>query len=262
MPIVKIQNLHFSRGNRKIFNGINLTIPRGKITGIMGPSGTGKTTLLKMIGGQVKPDKGQIEVDGEDLSKLNNKGLFQLRMRMGMLFQSGALLTDLTVAENVAYPLREHTNLTDELIDKMVSLKLEAVGLRGAKDLEPASLSGGMARRVALARAIALDPLMIMYDEPFTGQDPISMGVLLELIETLNKAAKLTSILVSHDIKETLQIADHIILLSDGKVVEAGTPEKLTTEGSAWTKQFLNGDPDGPVPFHYPAPSFKEELGC
>ncbi len=262
MPIVKIQDLHFSRGNHRIFNGIHLAIPRGKITGIMGPSGTGKTTLLKVIGGQVKPDKGIIEVDGKILSKLSNKNLFKLRMKMGMLFQSGALLTDLTVAENVAYPLREHTDLNNALIDKMVSLKLEAVGLRGAKNLMPTALSGGMARRVALARAIALDPLMIMYDEPFTGQDPISMGVLIELIKTLNKVSKLTSILVSHDIKETLQIADNIIILSDGKVVESGSPEKLKQQGSAWTQQFLNGNPDGPVPFHYPAPSFKEELGC
>ena len=262
MPIIKIRDLHFSRGTRKIFNGINLDIPRGKITGIMGPSGTGKTTLLKVMTRQVKPDQGTVEVDGVSLKKLRGKALVQLRTRMGMLFQSGALLTDLTVEQNVAYPLREHTNLSDNLINKLVLLKLEAVGLRGARKLMPTQLSGGMARRAALARAIALDPMMVLYDEPFTGQDPISMGVLLKLIKNLNQAAKLTSILVSHDIKETLQIADHIIILSDGKVIASDSPQTLQESGSDWVRQFLNGDPDGPVPFHYPAPSLIEELGC
>lgn len=228
----------------------------------MGPSGTGKTTLLKVIARQVKPSAGDVEVDGLALKSLTSAELVQLRMRMGMLFQSGALLTDLNVEENVAFPLREHTDLADDLLEKLILLKLEAVGLRGARKLMPTQLSGGMARRAALARAIVLDPMMIMYDEPFTGQDPISLGVLLELIQTLNKASNLTSILVSHDIKETLQIADNIIILSGGKVIASGAPEDLQTSGSAWVQQFLNGNPDGPVPFHYPAPSLTEEFGC
>ena len=258
--LVKIRNLHFRRGDRPIFSGVDMDIPRSKVSAIMGPSGTGKTTLLKLIGGQLKPDQGSIEVDGLNVHELSNKELYRLRMRMGMLFQTGALLTDLSVFENVAFPLREHTDLDEPLIRKLVLLKLEAVGLRGARDLMPAELSGGMARRVALARAIALDPMMIMYDEPFTGQDPISMGVLVKLIRQLNDAARLTSLVVSHDVKETSAIADLVYIISDGKVIESGAPEMLHEQGCEWTRQFMHGLPDGPVPFHYPAPDLEQDL--
>ena len=251
--LVKISNLHFSRGDRKIFNGLSLEIPRKGITAIMGPSGSGKTTLLKLIGGQLTPDQGSIEVDGLNVHQLSTKKLFALRKRMGMLFQSGALLTDLSVFENVAYPLREHTRLNDAMLRQLVLLKLNAVGLRGAEKLMPSELSGGMARRVALARAIALDPMMIMYDEPFTGQDPISMGVLVSLIRELNSALDICSIVISHDVPETLSISDFAHIISDGKVVESGNPEELENSRSDWTHQFVHGDADGPVPFHYPA---------
>jgi len=258
--LVKIRNLHFSRGNRKIFDGLSLDIPRQGITAIMGPSGTGKTTLLKLIGGQLRPDQGSIEVDGLNVHQLRSRELFELRKRMGMLFQSGALLTDLTVFENVAYPLREHTKMSESMIRSMVLLKLNAVGLRGAAQLMPTELSGGMARRIALARAIALDPMMIMYDEPFTGQDPISMGVLVSLIDELNKALNVCSIVVSHDVPETLSIANQVHILSEGKLVDSGTPESLRSSNSAWTHQFVHGDADGPVPFHYPAKPLMEDL--
>ena len=258
--LVKIRNLHFSRGNRKIFDGLSLDIPRQGITAIMGPSGTGKTTLLKLIGGQLRPDQGSIEVDGLNVHQLRSRELFELRKRMGMLFQSGALLTDLTVFENVAYPLREHTKMSESMIRSMVLLKLNAVGLRGAAQLMPTELSGGMARRIALARAIALDPMMIMYDEPFTGQDPISMGVLVSLIDELNKALNVCSIVVSHDVPETLSIANQVHILSEGKLVDSGTPESLRSSNSAWTHQFVHGDADGPGPFHYPAKPLMEDL--
>lgn len=258
--LVKIRNLHFSRGDRPIFSGVDMDIPRGRVSAIMGPSGTGKTTLLKLIGGQLRPDQGSIEVDGLNVHKLSNKELYRLRMRLGMLFQTGALLTDLSVFENVAFPLREHTSLDEALIRKLVLLKLEAVGLRGARDLMPAELSGGMARRVALARAIALDPMMIMYDEPFTGQDPISLGVLVKLIRQLNDAARLTSVVVSHDVKETSAIADLVYVISEGKVIESGAPLALHDNGCEWTRQFMQGLPDGPVPFHYPAPDLELDL--
>jgi len=258
--LVKIRDLRFSRGSRAIFDGLDLDIPRGGVTAIMGPSGTGKTTLLKLIGGQLRPDGGTIEVDGQDVHKLSTDNLYRLRMRMGMLFQSGALLTDMSVFENVAFPLREHTRLSESMLRKLVLLKLEAVGLRGAQGLMPSELSGGMARRVALARAIALDPMMIMYDEPFTGQDPISMGVLVKLIRELNDAARITSVVVSHDVTETLSIADHAYVISDGKVVEGGTSSQLRESGGEWTRQFVNGLPDGPVPFHYPAAGLAEDL--
>ena len=258
--LVKIRDLHFSRGNRKIFDGLSLDIPRQGITAIMGPSGTGKTTLLKLIGGQLKPDSGSVEVDGLNVHQLSTGKLFDLRKRMGMLFQSGALLTDLSVFENVAYPLREHTKLSESMLRHLVLLKLNAVGLRGAADLSPSELSGGMARRVALARAMALDPMMIMYDEPFTGQDPISMGVLVSLISELNNALKICSIVVSHDVPETMSIADYIHIISAGKVVESGTPESLNNSESEWTHQFIQGDADGPVPFHYPAKPLLDDL--
>jgi len=259
-PLVAVRGLRFARGERLIFDGIDLDIRRGAVTAIMGPSGAGKTTLLKLIGGTLRPLAGTIEVDGIDVHRLSRERLFALRRRMGMLFQSGALLTDLTVFENVAFPLREHTDLPEPLLRALVLMKLEAVGLRGARHLLPRELSGGMARRVALARAIALEPMMVMYDEPFSGQDPISMGVLVTLIRRLNEALGLTSIVVSHDVPETASIADYVYVLAEGKVVGEGSPEALAAGGSPWVRQFMEGLPDGPVPFHYPARGYLEDL--
>lgn len=258
--MVEVKNLHFSRGNTDIFRGVDLQIPLGKITAIMGPSGTGKTTLLKLIGGQLVPDRGQVLIDGQDVHQLSRRSLFKLRRRMGMLFQSGALFSDLSVFENVAFPLRVHTDLPDAMIRDIVLIKLESVGLRGARELMPAELSGGMTRRVALARAIALDPDLIMYDEPFAGQDPISMGVLVNLIRRLNDALGMTALVVSHDIKETLTIADYVYVIADGKVMAQGTPEALNAESDPRVAQFIHGKPDGPVPFHYPAPDFAGDI--
>jgi phospholipid/cholesterol/gamma-HCH transport system ATP-binding protein len=258
--IVKVRDLHFARGNRMIFDGVDLDIQRGKITAIMGPSGTGKTTMLRLIGGQLRPSSGTVQVEGEHVAGLRHAGLYRLRKRMGMLFQNGALLTDMNVFDNVAFPLREHTGLSEDMIRDLVLMKLQAVGLRGARDLMPSELSGGMSRRVALARAIALDPMIMMYDEPFTGQDPISMGVLVKLIRELNDALGLTSIIVSHDIAETCSIADYIYLLSDGKVVGHGTADELGNSSSEWAQQFLKGYSDGPVPFHYEAKDYMADL--
>ncbi|MEQ1530144.1 MAG: ATP-binding cassette domain-containing protein [Methylococcales bacterium] len=258
--LVSVHNLTFSRGNKKIFDDISLEFERGKITAIMGPSGTGKTTLLKLIGGQLTPDKGSISVDGQDVHRLRRKELYTLRKRMGMLFQSGALLTDMNVYDNVAFPLREHTHLPESMIRTVVLMKLQAVGLRGARHLMPNELSGGMARRVALARAIALDPMMILYDEPFTGQDPISMGALVHLIKSLNNILGLTSIVVSHDVHETSAIADYIYVLSEGKIVGQGTPDDIRQSTSEWVQQFMTGAADGPVHFHYPAKEFVDDL--
>ena len=243
-----------------VFDQVDIDIPRGAVTAVMGPSGTGKTTLLKLISGQLRPDAGTIEVDGEPVQALGRSALYRLRRRMGMLFQSGALLTDLNVFDNVAYPLREHTDLKPAIIRKLVLMKLEAVGLRGARDLMPSELSGGMARRVALARAIALDPTMILYDEPFTGQDPISMGVLVTLIRHLNDASGLTSIVVSHDVSETATIADYVYVIENGRVMARGTPAEIAAEGSDWVRQFMDGLPDGPIRFHYPAPPLMGDL--
>ncbi len=258
--LVEVRDLSFARGSRKIFDGIHLDIPRGKVTAILGPSGTGKTTLLRLIGGQLQPLRGSVQVDGQEVSRLRHGELYALRQRMGMLFQSGALLTDLNVFDNVAFPLREHTELPESMIRDIVLMKLQAVGLRGAAQLQPSELSGGMARRVALARAIALDPMMIMYDEPFAGQDPISMGVLVKLIRLLNDALGLTSIVVTHDVSEAASIADVMYLVSEGKVVEHGSPDDLKASGSDWVQQFLQGLADGPVPFHYPAPEYAADL--
>ena len=258
--VVEVRDLHFARGKRAIFDGIDLNIQRGKITAIMGPSGTGKTTLLRLIGGQLRPDKGAVKVDGQQVDTLGHSALYQLRKRMGMLFQNGALLTDMNVFDNVAFPLREHTQLPEALIRDLVLMKLHAVGLRGARNLMPSELSGGMSRRVALARAISLDPMIMMYDEPFTGQDPISMGVLVRLIRQLNDALGLTSIIVSHDIAETSSIADYIYLLSNGKVVAHGTATELENSRSEWAQQFMKGLPDGPVPFHYPAEDYRQDM--
>ena len=259
--MVQIRGLSFSRGNRVIFDSIDMDIRQGQVTAIMGPSGTGKTTLLKLIGGQLKPDAGTVHVAGENVHRLSATALYDLRRRtMGMLFQSGALLTDLSVFDNVAFPLREHTSLPESAIRHLVLLKLEVVGLRGARDLMPAELSGGMARRVALARAISLDPEMILYDEPFTGQDPISKGVLVKLIHDMNHALGMTSVVVSHDVDETASISDYIYVISAGKVVEHGTPMNIKHSGSDWVKQFMGGLADGPVPFHYSSQPMMDDL--
>lgn len=257
---IEVENLSFYRGERRIFDQLNLTIPCGKVIAVMGPSGTGKTTLLKLIAGQLKPHAGVIRINGENVHQLPRRALFDLRKKMGMLFQSGALLTDLNVFENVAFPLREHTQLSEEMIRRVVLMKLQAVGLRGARDLMPAELSGGMARRVALARAIAMDPEMVMYDEPFVGQDPITMGVLLKLVQKLNQGLGLTSVVVSHDVAEVLEIADYAYVLSEGRVVAEGSAEEIRKSDEPYVRQFLNGLPDGPVPFHYPAPAYREDL--
>lgn len=258
--IIDIRAMTFSRGSRTIFDSIDIQVPRGKVTAIMGPSGTGKTTLLKLIGGQLKPDAGQILLDGDNIPTLGRSELFAARERMGMLFQSGALFTDMSVFENVAFPIRVHTDLSADMIRDVVLMKLQAVGLRGAADLMPSELSGGMARRVALARAIALDPDIVMYDEPFTGQDPIAMGVLVNLIRRLNQALGHTSIVVSHDINETLSIADYVYIVADGRVIAKGSPEELASVESDQVRQFMQGLPDGPVPFHYPAPDYLQQL--
>jgi phospholipid/cholesterol/gamma-HCH transport system ATP-binding protein len=259
-PHVVIEDLVFRRGRKVIFDGLSLTVPRGSVTTVMGPSGTGKTTLLRLIGGQLRPDSGRIWVDGQEVARLSTRRLYALRKRIGMLFQTGALLTDMNVFENVAFPLREHTNLPEELIRNLVLMKLEAVGLRAARDLSPAELSGGMARRVALARAIALDPDMILYDEPFAGLDPITMGQIVTLIQRTNRALGLTSVLVTHDVAEAMDISDQVVLIAEGRVMDSGTTEEVRAGASEWSQQFLEGRPDGPVPFHYPGSSYREDL--
>ncbi|MGD8379324.1 MAG: ATP-binding cassette domain-containing protein [Gammaproteobacteria bacterium] len=258
--LVEIRGLSYSRGANQIFNNIDIDVPLGKVTAIMGPSGTGKTTLLRLMTGQLLPNKGSVKVDGLEVPKLPLDELYKLRKRMGMLFQNGALLTDLTVYDNVAFPLREHTDLPEAIIREIVLTKLHAVGLRGAAEMMPGELSGGMARRVALARAIAMDPEMIIYDEPFVGLDPISMGVVVRLIRLLNDTLGLTSIIVSHDVEEISEVADLTYLISNGKVVASGSPEELDKNQSAWVRQFMRGMADGPVPFHYPAPDYAEQL--
>lgn len=258
--VVEISGLSFSRGERPIFTDLNLAIPRGKVIVIMGGSGTGKTTLLNFIGGRLRPHAGRVTVDGLDVGKLNTEQLYDLRQRMGMLFQSGALLTDLNVFENVAFPIREHTQLPERLIRDVVLMKLELVGLRGARDLMPAQLSGGMARRVALARAIALDPIMVMYDEPFTGLDPISMGVIVKLIRELNDALGMTSIVVTHDVQEACTIADYLYLVAEEKIIAQGTPKEMRETAAEHVRQFMSGLPDGPVPYHFSARPYRDEL--
>jgi len=258
---VEIHNLHFERQSHTVFENATLKIPRGKITAIMGPSGCGKTTLLKLIGAQLKPAAGTVLVDGVDIHKLNRKELYKTRNKMGLLFQSGALFTNINVFENVAFPLREHTQLPEEMITDVVLIQLETVGLRGARDLMPSELSGGMARRVALARSLALNPKLMMYDEPFTGQDPITMGVLIKLIKELNNILGLTSIVVSHDVAETAGIADYIYIISaEGKIIGEGTAKEVLSDKTPFVNQFMHGLHDGPVPFHYPAPNYKEDL--
>tara|TARA_R110002049_G_scaffold78774_5_gene200523 strand:- start:1103 stop:1918 length:816 start_codon:yes stop_codon:yes gene_type:complete len=258
--IIEIRNLCFSRGSRAIFKGLNINIKRGEVTAVMGPSGTGKTTLLRLITRQLRPDSGQILVDGVDIATLNKKQLYQLRKRFGMLFQNGALLTDLSVFENVAFPLREHTELSNRLIRHVVLTKLHAVGLRGAADMMPAELSGGMARRVALARAMVTDPDILIYDEPFVGLDPISMGVIVRLVRRMNDALGISSILVSHDVDEISTVSDCSYLISDGKVAASGSPDELNRASSELVRQFMHGMADGPVAFHFQAPDYAEQL--
>ncbi len=258
--LIEIRALKYSRGHRAIFDGLNLTIRRGEITALMGPSGTGKTTLLRLITRQLIPEEGVIYVDGVDISTLNQSGLYEMRKRFGMLFQNGALLTDLSVFENVAFPLREHTKLSNRLIRHIVLTKLHAVGLRGAADMLPAQLSGGMARRIALARAMVMDPEILIYDEPFVGLDPISLGVIVRLVRRLNDVLGITSIVVSHDVEEISAVADRSFLLSDGKVAASGSPDELRTANSELVRQFMHGMADGPVAFHYQAPGYEEQL--
>ena len=258
--LVEIDSVVFKRNTRTIFSDLSLTVPRGKITAILGGSGVGKTTILNLIGARISPESGRVIVDGENVHQLNITRLYALRKRMGMLFQTGALLTDLNVFDNVAFPIREHTRLSETLIHHLILLKLELVGLRGARDLMPAELSGGMARRVALARAIALDPMMVMYDEPFAGLDPISMGVIVKLIRELNDALGMTSIIVTHDVHEACSIADYVYLIGNGRVIAEGDAQSMLDAKTDEVKQFMNGLPDGPVPFHYPAEDLSNDL--
>jgi phospholipid/cholesterol/gamma-HCH transport system ATP-binding protein len=258
--VVDVRGVHYCAGSHAIFSGLNLSVQRGSITAVMGPSGTGKTTLLRLITGQVQPAAGTVEVFGQDVATLDHKGVFALRKRVGMLFQNGALLTDLDVFENVAFPVREHTKLPESLLQTLVVSKLQAVGLRGAAHLMPQQLSGGMARRVALARAIVMDPEVLIYDEPFVGLDPISMGVVCRLIRQLNDALGITSIVVSHDVQEVGSIADQSYIIAGGKVIASGSSEQLQHSTEPAVRQFLQGEADGPVPFHYPAGDYHQQL--
>ena len=259
--LIEIRDLSFAYGERMVLKGINLTARRGQVIAIMGNSGCGKTTLLRLIGGALKPTSGSVQVDGIDVGALDQDGLYKLRRRMGMLFQFGALFTDLSVYENVAFQLREHTDLPEEMIRDLVLMKLNAVGLRGAHALMPSELSGGMARRVALARSIALDPMLIMYDEPFAGLDPISLGVTGELIRRLTDSLGMTSIVVTHDVQESLKIVDYVYFVSDGVVEAQGTAADIKASVLPFVHQFVHGEADGPVPFHYPAPPYRADLG-
>jgi phospholipid/cholesterol/gamma-HCH transport system ATP-binding protein len=257
---VELADVSFAYDVRPILTGITMTIPRGKIVAIMGASGSGKTTILRLIGGQLRPKSGQVRVGGLSVPDLESDALYALRRKFGMLFQFGALFTDMSVFENIAFPMREHTELPEELIRDLVLMKLQAVGLRGAAHLMPAELSGGMARRVALARAIALDPMLVMYDEPFAGLDPISLGVIGQLIRRLNDALSITSVVVTHDVYESLKIVDYLYFVSEGRIVASGTPDEVRASGDPFVRQFIDGAPDGPVAFHYPAPAYREEL--
>jgi phospholipid/cholesterol/gamma-HCH transport system ATP-binding protein len=259
--LVELRDVRFGYGERLILDGITLTVPRGKVTALMGASGGGKTTVLRLIGGQYRAQSGHLTFDGQEVASLNPTDLYAVRRRMGMLFQFGALFTDLSVFDNVAFPLREHTDLSESMIRDIVLMKLEAVGLRGARDLMPSEVSGGMARRVALARAMALDPELIMYDEPFAGLDPISLGTAARLIRQLNDTLGLTSIIVSHDLDETFHIADQVIVLANGKIAAQGTPDEVRNSTDPLVKQFVTAAPDGPVRFHYPGPSVAQDFG-
>ena len=258
--LVTLRDVKFSYGARPVLRDINLCVPRGTVVAIMGGSGCGKTTILRLIGGQLRPKSGEVLVAGRPVAKLDSDDLFKMRRRMGMLFQFGALFTDMSVFDNVAFPLREHTRLPDDMIHDLVVMKLQAVGLRGAAELRPAELSGGMARRVALARAVALDPMLIMYDEPFAGLDPISLSIIGDLIRKLNDALGATSVVVTHDIIESLKIVDYVYFVSEGRVIAQGTPDEVRASDVPYVRQFVDGEPDGPVPFHYPAASYSAEL--
>ncbi len=258
--LVEVTDVRFAFKSRAVYRGVDIFIPRGKVTAVMGPSGCGKSTLLNLIGGRLLPDDGEVRVDGESVPRLGRRALYALRRRMGMMFQASALLTDLSVFDNVAFPLVENTRLPAPLIRNLVLMKLELVGLRGARDLMPSQLSGGMARRVALARAIALDPTLVMYDEPFTGLDPISMGVIAKLVRELNDALGMTSVVVTHDVAEGCSIADYVYLLGEGRVIAQGPPDALLASEVAEVRQFMGGLPDGPVAFHYPAGGLVDDL--
>jgi len=260
-PLVEIDAVRFGYGRSPVLKGISMSIPRGKIVAIMGGSGCGKTTLLRLVSGQLRPTEGAVRVAGETVHQLDREGLYRLRRRMSMLFQFGALFTDLSVYDNVAFPLREHADLSEEMVRDLVLLKLEAVGLRGAHNLMPSELSGGMARRVALARAVVMDPMLVLYDEPFAGLDPISMSVVGSLIRRLNDALGATSILVTHDVVESMQIVDYLYFVADGRVVGEGTPAQIRASDMPVVHQFVHGETDGPVPFHYPAPAYEVDVG-
>jgi phospholipid/cholesterol/gamma-HCH transport system ATP-binding protein len=260
-PIVEIRKLAFAYDPaRPVLRDIDLTIPRGSVVGIMGQSGCGKTTLLRVIMGALRPTAGEARVLGHNTRELDTEGLYAMRRKMGMLFQFGALFTDMSVFENVAFPLREHVDLPDDLLNDLVLMKLQAVGLRGAAHLAPTELSGGMARRVALARSIALDPQLILYDEPFTGLDPISFGVIVRLIRNLNDSLGATSIIVTHDVQEALGVVDYVYFMAAGRVIAQGTPDEIRSSGEPFVRQFVNGSSEGPVPFHYPAPGYEADL--
>ena len=259
--LVELRDVHFGYGQRPVLHGVSLTVPRGKVTAIMGASGGGKTTVMRLIGGQQRAQQGQVLFDGKDVGAMDTAALYAARRRMGMLFQYGALFTDMNVFENVAFPLREHTDLPEALVRDIVLMKLHAVGLRGARELMPAQISGGMARRVALARSIALDPELVMYDEPFAGLDPISLGTAAQLIRQLNDAMGLTTILVSHDLEATFKLADHIIILGPGTIAAQGTPDEVLQSTDPLVHLFVNALPTGPVPFHYPGPDIAQDFG-
>ena len=259
--LVDVESVGFTYDRRPVLKGISMRIPRGKIVALMGASGSGKTTMLRIIGGQLKPSEGRVTVDGSSVPDLERDALYRLRRRMSMLFQFGALFSDMTVFENVAFPLREHTQLPEAMIRDLVLMKLEAVGMRGAHRLVPGELSGGMARRVALARAVVLDPMLVMYDEPFAGLDPIAMAVIGRLIRTLNDALGSTSIIVTHDVVESLAIVDYLYFISDGVIVGEGTPAEVRHSSMPYVRQFVLGETEGPVPFHYPARPWAEDVG-
>jgi len=262
--IVELADVDFAyaAGDKPILSGLSMRFPRGKVVAVMGGSGCGKTTVMRLIGGMVRPQRGSVTFNGADIDAMDQKGLYAVRRQMGMLFQFGALFTDLSVFDNVAFPLREHTDLPDSMIRDLVLMKLNAVGLRGARDLMPAQISGGMARRVALARAIALDPALLMYDEPFAGLDPISLGLTANLIRDLNDALGATTIIVSHDVQETFQIADYVYFIANGRIAAEGAPEALRTSSDPFVHQFVHAEADGPVPFHYPGPSLAEDFAA
>ena len=259
--LVEIRDVNFSYDSRPILKGINMTLPKGKVIAVMGGSGCGKTTLFRIIGGALKPTKGYVKVDGQKIHDLDQKGLYEMRRKMGVLFQFGALFTDMSVFDNVAFQMREHTDLPEEVIRDLVMMKLHAVGLRATHALMPAELSGGMARRVALARTVALDPLLILYDEPFAGLDPISLSVVGNLIRRLNDALGATSVIVTHDVQESLKIGDYNYFIDSGVIVAEGTPEQVRASDMPYVRQFVNGEIDGPVPFHYPGGDYKLDLG-